>query len=172
MNKKMIIIMFSVSVFILLIVFLFFKDAIICFIGAKFGIFPKDEEIIFMANYETLGNVDMFKKYMGGENVGHYDSIQVRPENSKNDLNSFILSKKRIRYIHIYTVDYPIGLVNQAFAMVDEKSSAPDGKVFKYSLNYIVSKRRCSKEVGIKFVSYNEKSFRNLKKRITSVTCI
>ena len=58
--------------------------------------------------------------------------------------------------IETWVDDGPLGVINDAFAYVDDQQSAPQGMIYVYALRTIIASRRTSKIIGIKGVSANQ----------------
>lgn len=128
------------------------KTSVLRFVADRMGIVAADEKMIDMSQYEALADRAPYEQFLNKGN----ETVKVRPAGENDDTNSILLTIYRIKSMQIRTEDSPVGVMNTAFAVVDEKVTAPSGKIFRYGLRDIVRSRKYSKKIGVKFVSKME----------------
>lgn len=138
------------------------REAIIDTLATKFFIYSKNEVVVSLDDYESIVKEAIYRESLDA-NYPEGEPIKIRPLNQGDDANSYVLSKYKIRYMRIKTVDYPNNyLINSAVVYVDKNSSAPVGNAYKYSLANIVASRKYSHKIGIQFSEYNKDAFEGM----------
>jgi hypothetical protein len=128
-----------------------FRVPIFKYTGTKMGIVPSDKNIIEMASFETLDNEVFFNEEYRKK---HGD---IKAELLHKDNRTYeIVSIYKVKLITIKTIDGFKGLTNFAIVALDEMSSAPEGKIYKYPLDNILETRQYSKKLGVKFAIYSD----------------
>jgi len=146
-----ILVIILILIITLCILFYIFRVPIFKYTGTKMGIVPSDKNVIEMASFETLDNEGFFNEEYRKK---HGD---IKAELLHKDNGTYeIVSIYKVKLITIKTIDGFKGLTNFAIVALDEMSSAPEGQIYKYSLDKILGARQYSKTLGAKFAIYSQ----------------